>query len=367
MKFFAASRQRVTSWKTSFSRLIRQVYVHHEAAGCETVAIARSFLGNIDFHVVDDENDIPSEHLTGTTIYLCLHKGDPVGRCPGSRGHLCCNYHTVDLYAGCGLGCTYCIMRSYLNFSPVTVYADPAPSIAEIRAAAEQAPDVPLRVGTGETGDSLLYDPVFGLSERFVRGLSDLQNVHFEMKTKTDLVDHLLDIPDKGNAIIGFSLNPEEIGREEEGISSPVEARIAAARRAVEAGYRASFHFDPVFKRADWREIYFPFIDRLRGFPAGKVAWISLGTFRYPPQLKDRIAKRPYLFDEFIPSKDGKYRYLQRTREEIYRGLVERLRRVTDAPLYLCMESDAVWKRVFGGLPNEIGELREIFDADPRR
>ena len=354
------------SWKTSFSHLIRQVYVQRAAAGSAAVAVARSALAHIDFHVVDGEGDIPAEHLTGTTIYVCLHKGDPVGLCPGSQGHLCCNYHTVDLYAGCGLGCTYCIMRSYLNFSPVSVYADPKHSIAEIRALAALDPSTSLRVGTGEIGDSLLYDPVFHLSEHFIRGLSDLKNVHFEMKTKTDLVDHLLDIPNKGNAIIGFSLNPEEIGKAEEGMSSPVEARIAAARRAVAAGYRTSFHFDPIFKRPDWKEVYLPFIERLRGFPSGKIAWISLGTFRYPPQLKDRIAKRPYLFDEFVPSKDGKYRYLQRTREEMYRELVAGLRRYTDAPLYLCMESPAVWKRVFGAAPNEIRGLSGIFDAEPR-
>ena len=354
------------SWKTSFSHLVRQVYVQRSAEATEAVAMARSYLEKIDFHLVDDEGDIPAEHLSGTTIYLCLHKGNPVGRCPGSQGHLCCNYHTVDLYAGCGLGCTYCIMRSYLNFSPVTVYVDPEPSIAEVRALAQRDPTTSLRVGTGEIGDSLLYDPAFRLSERFIRGLSDLGNVHFEMKTKTDLVDHLLDIPNKGNAIIGFSLNPEEIGRAEEGISSPVDARIDAARRAVEAGYRTSFHFDPVFKRPDWREIYLPFIERLKGFAAGKVAWISLGTFRYPPKLKDQIAKRPYLFDEFVPSKDGKYRYLQRTREEMYRELVGHLRRTTDAPLYLCMESTAVWKRVFGALPNEIDGLGDIFDPEPR-
>jgi spore photoproduct lyase len=354
----------VTNWKTSFRQLVKRVYIERKAAGTVAAQRAREVLTDVEFHLVDDRSEIPAQHLKGTTCYLCLHRGDPVGPCPGTKQHLCCNYHTVDLYSGCGIGCSYCIMRSYLNFSPVTVYADPRPSIDRIAGEAKKRGGRPLRVGTGETGDSLLYDPVFRLSEEFVGGLSGLANVHFEMKTKTDFVDHLLNIPRKGNAIIGFSLNPPEIGTAEEGFSSPVEQRIAAARKAVSAGYRTSFHFDPVIKTDLWEKLYFPLVDSLAGFRDGSVAWISLGTFRYPPQLKDRIAQRPYLYDEFVPSRDGKYRYLQRERVRIYRLLLERLRTVSAAPIYLCMESDAVWKRVFGALPHELPELRGIFDSD---
>jgi spore photoproduct lyase len=355
------------SSKISYSHLVRQVYIERAAEDYASAALARKYLPALEFRVVDDQSEIPEEHLKGTTLFLRRHRGEQVGRCPGSHGHLCCNYHTVDLYAGCGLGCTYCIMQSYLNFSPVSVYVDPAPAIEAIRALASRDSSNDLRIGTGEIGDSLLYDPIFGLSEQFILGVSDLDNVHFELKTKTDFVDHLLDIDKKGNAIIGFSLNPEEIGTREEGMSSPVGSRIAAARRAVDAGYRTSFHFDPVFNLPGWRELYYPLIDSLRGFPPGSVAWISLGTFRYTPGLKDRIADRKYLYDEYVPSVDGKYRYLQKVRSQMYRELIEKLGTITDAGVYLCMESEAVWKRVYGALPNEIPNLESIFDDDPAR
>ncbi|MBT3272224.1 MAG: radical SAM protein [Spirochaetales bacterium] len=358
----------MTNWKTSFSHLVKHVFVQRSASGLRAVEAARGYLNDIKFRLVEDETEIPEEYLKGTTLYLCRHKGNPVGECPGSKGHICCNYHTVDLYTGCSLGCTYCIMRSYLNFSPVSVFVDPGPSIEHIRETALQNPEKKLRVGTGETGDSLLFDPIFQLSAEFIEAFSEIPNIYFEMKTKTDLVEHLFDIPAKGNGVVGFSLNPEEIGKSEEGISSPVKNRLDASLRAVHSGYLTSFHFDPVFKRPDWRELYFPLIDRLKTIPRARIAWISLGTFRYPPQLKDRIAKRPYLYDEFVPSKDGKYRYIQRSRVRIYRELVERIKSVTGAPVYLCMESEAVWKRVFGGLPNEIADLNGIFDIDlPRR
>ena len=356
----------MTNSKISYNRLIRRVYLERGVEKLEAVSRAREKLPGIEFLTVDDETGIPDEFLKGTTLYLKRHRGKPLSRCPGSKGHLCCNYHTVDLYGGCGLGCTYCIMRSYLNFSPVTVYVDPVPAIEAVRSLAKENRNREVRVGTGEIGDSLLYDPIFELTESFVRGLSDLENLHFEMKTKTDFVDHLFGIEEKGNAIIGFSLNPSEIGTREEGISSPVESRISAAERAVKAGYRVSFHFDPVFHSSDWRELYFPLIDSLGVFAPQSIAWISLGTFRYTPGLKERIADRPYIYDEYVPSADGKYRYLQKVRVGMYKDLLQRLRDTTDAPVYLCMESAAVWKRVYGSLPDEIPALEGIFDETPR-
>lgn len=353
--------------KSFYSSLIKRVYVERGAEEYKAVTTAKDALKDIDFRVVATTGEIPAEHLNGTTLFLRRHPGNPVTRCPGSRGHLCCNYHTIDLYAGCGLGCSYCIMRSYLNFSPVTVYVDPEPAIEAVRELAQAKGGETLRIGTGEVGDSLLYDPIFRLSEPFIRGLADCDTVHFEMKTKTDFVDHLLDIDAKGNAVIGFSLNPPEISSREEGIASSIEARLSAARRAVHAGYRVSFHFDPVFKSERWQELYFPLIDRLSDIPAQNIAWISMGVFRYTPELKQRIASRPYLYDEYVRSADGKFRYLQKIRVEIYKELLNRLREATGAKVYMCMESAAVWKRVYGALPDEIESLSSIFDDDPAR
>jgi spore photoproduct lyase len=161
--------------------------------------------------------------------------------------------------------------------------------------------------------------------------------------------------------VIGFSLNPPAVSLPEEGAAAPVAARIDAARRAVAAGYRVAFHFDPIVAVDRWREHYGALIDSLSGFHSDEVAWISLGTIRYTPALREKMDDRPYLLDEFVPGIDGKYRYLQRERVEIYSWLRERLEMRIPAPIYMCMESSAVWRRVFGCLPREVPSLEAIF------
>ena len=229
-----------------YADLISRVYVEADLVDSPRFQALRPRLACFPIHIVASKEEIPNRHLNQRTVFLCRPRGETVGSCPGSRGHICCNYLTADLYLGCPLGCAYCIMKSYLNFAPLTVYLDPGPTIARIIAIAGRNPDRMLRVGTGEVGDSLLLDPIFGLSAELIGALADFPNVYLELKTKTHFVDHLLDIDGKGNTVIGFSLNPQSIITAYEGSSSPLRLRLDAARRALEAGYLVSFHFDPL-------------------------------------------------------------------------------------------------------------------------
>ncbi len=353
----------MTDYSGFYSRFIDHIYCTPGAVRSAAARRAAERLPGIPRHTVPDKALIPAAHRTRRTVFLTEGKGLKVGPCPGSRGHLCCNYLTVNLYEGCPIGCTYCIMQSYLNFLPVTVNVDTGPMIREIERLAALNPDRIIRIGTGEVGDSLFYDPLFELSRPLVEACARWPNVVFELKTKTQFVDHLLDVGNKGAAVIGFSLNPPGVSAEEEPFAGSPDERLAAARRAREAGFRLAFHFDPILRFPGWEKAYRETALRLEEFGDERdaIAWISLGTMRYPGELKDRLGDRPYLFDEYVRSRDGKFRYLQPVRWRMYRAMLEWLKSVTPAPVYLCMESPTVWKKVFGDIPAKIESLCGIF------
>jgi spore photoproduct lyase len=252
-------------------------------------------------------------------------------------------------------------MESYLNFSPLTVYLEPEGSIARLQELARQNRGIVIRAGTGEVGDSLLLDPLCDLSRAFITAVSAYPSVYVELRTKTHFVDHILDVGQKGNAVIGFSVNPQVHIDAHEPSASALADRLEAAGKALDAGYHVAFHFDPIFLSENWEEEYLSLAKLLSRFPSERIAWISLGTMRYTQALKEKLGERSFLYEEFVPCRDGKFRYPQKLRSPVYRTLYESLSRRLSAPIYLCMESPTIWRTVFGDLPGKISGLRDIF------
>jgi len=345
-----------------YSKYIKKIYITHKAARYNAAQRVINILKHIPKSFVESKTEIPLQDQNKYTLFITTSRAKTVTRCPGSKGHLCCNYFTIDMYEGCPLGCSYCIMKSYLNFSPITVYIDIQNILQKIKQIINANQHIAIRIGTGEVGDSLFFDPLFNLSYYFIKNLARYRNVFFELKTKTHFVDHLLDIQPKGNAVIGFSLNPQDLISGEEGIASSLEQRLKAAHRILQSGYLVSFHFDPIILVKNWEEMYYHTVECLHDIPSDRIAWISLGTFRYTANLKQKIGKRKYLFNEFVPCNDGKYRYLQRIRTKAYARMYEWIKEACNAPVYLCMESPAVWRKIFGKLPKKLFNLCAIFN-----
>jgi len=223
-------------------------------------------------------------------------------------------------------------------------------------------------LGTGELSDSLALDPIFPLSGVLVPFFAERENVILELKTKSAEVDQLLDLKHRGKTVISWSLNPTPLIEGEEMRTAPLGKRIDSARRCQEKGYPLGFHFDPMIYYDGWEEGYQEVIRSLfnRIDPKG-VIWISLGGFRYPPQLKaiveERFPKTRIFLGELFPGRDAKFRYLKDIRVEMYQRMVGWLKEVDpNLFIYLCMESQEVWEKVFGGTPSSSSHLNYLFE-----
>ncbi|HEX9933888.1 MAG TPA: hypothetical protein VGB38_01725, partial [bacterium] len=225
-----------------------------------------------------------------------------------------------------------------------------------------EQPNRLFRFGTGELGDSLAIDALAGLSEPYADFFSKKKNAVMEFKTKTDRVDGLLRFQPK-NAVVSWSLNPQSVIATEESGSSSLEDRLRAAARCQEKGYVLGFHFDPICDFKGWEEEYEGVVRQLfEHVDASRIAWISLGTLRFPPSLKGTIEERfpgsRVVYQEMVRGLDGKMRYPRPRRIELYRRLYALLtERRPDLFLYLCMEHPPVWDAVFDRHPESNAEL----------
>ena len=194
------------------------------------------------------------------------------------------------------------------------------------------------------------------------------KNAVLELKTKSDRIENLLDLPDPTNVIVSWSINPERIVDLEEKGTPSLKKRLHAASQCVEKGYRVGFHFDPIILVPGWEKAYQELVDTLFDYiPASQIEWISLGSFRYrsslKPIIKSRHPKTMLFTGEHLPGKDGKFRYLRPLRNQAYetiRGFLKE--KSQDLNIYLCMETKEIWEGVTGKTPRSDEKLDTFFD-----
>jgi spore photoproduct lyase len=167
---------------------------------------------------------------------------------------------------------------------------------------------------------------------------------------------------------VAWSVNPPTIIASEEPETATLDDRLYAAAQCQEAGYQIGFHFDPIFLYPGWEKDYHQVVERLFDtVDPGHISWISLGGFRYAPELKPIIRRRfsnsKIVSGEFVPCADGKMRYFKHLRLRMYTTMLSKIKHYGQhLPVYLCMESSQVWKQVYGWTPACDRDLTHIFD-----
>jgi len=303
-------------------------------------------------------------------LALCRFKGSFLKKCPGiSPGMVCCNYYIVNLSKNCIYDCSYCFLQDFLGNNPMQVaYVNVEDLLGELEEVFTQYPDRNFRVGTGELTDSLALDTIVPYTATLLPFFNRQSNAVLELKTKSDQIANLLNHPDPTNIIVSWSLNPQTIIDQEEKGTPGLAQRLESARACLDKGYRIGFHFDPIILIPGWEEAYRELVYILCDtLPIDKVAWVSLGSFRYRPSLKSIIKNRhpeTRLFtSEHLPSKDGKFRYLRPLRNQAYetiRGYL--MSRSQELNIYLCMETQEIWEGVTGKTPRSDKKLDQFFD-----
>ena len=297
------------------------------------------------------------------TLLLCKNRGRFFEPCPGTKNYLCCGYSILNFAANCPLNCSYCILQSYLNNPFMVVYTNTGEMLKELDDVLDHHPERFYRVGTGEFTDSLVLDHLTSLSTMIVPRFAGRENAILELKTKTDIIEHLQGLDHGGRTAVSWSLNAEPVVRSEELSACSLDARLQAAGLCAQWGYAVGFHFDPLIYYPGWEHDYRQVVERIfQTVDPACICWISLGCFRFMPGLKQVVMERYPLSNlfcqEFIRGLDGKMRYFKPIRIAMYSKMAAWIRNCCpDVSVYLCMESTEVWEKSLGFAPASAQDL----------
>jgi spore photoproduct lyase len=344
----------------------KKVIVESSIAEGALVASLRKNLPRASLEIVNKISE--SSRRDPNILEVVDFKGRFLKSCPGTRHYHCCGYRILHLGTQCSLDCSYCILQVYLNQPNLRLFGNLDEMFLELSDVLARNQARLHRIGTGEFTDSLLLDPFTELSRLLVPYFAATPNAVLELKTKTNFVENLLGLDHRGHTIVAWSLNSAEVSRREEPFAASIAERLHAARICSGEGYFAAFHFDPIIDYPEWKSGYARTLDRLFAeVDPSRIVWISLGAFRFMPELKGILRLRHpssrIAYGEFIRGLDGKMRYFRDIRAEFYSFMVDRVRQADPGLcVYLCMESDDIWKESFGFSPEERGGLSRMLD-----
>lgn len=297
-------------------------------------------------------------------------------RCPGASQKKilnCCNYHVLNLGQQCNMNCSYCYLQSYLNTPATLIYSNIDKALAELKEMADQFPQQPFRVGTGEVIDSLSLDEITLYSRELIQFFNNYPKWTLEFKTKSDKVDQFLDCQHASNTVVSWSMNAPQIIESEEHGTANLTERILAAKKCKEKKFPVAFHIDPLIYFPDWKEGYAYLVESLtKNFQPKDVHAISLGALRFQPEqrhmMKERFGLKSYVTSaEMFPSEGNKLRYDQSLRKEMFNFVLDLFK--ANNPkwrIFLCMETPETWISSFDQAPIRNPQLKDLFKPLPK-
>ncbi len=331
----------------------KTVYIESSVKDSPLAARVRAAFPNAEFKETDGKTQVGSADFSRRTETLLIHreKYDFLKPCPCSCGSAGCGYNLINLGFGCRFECEYCFLQQYQNLHAILWPANVDEFLQKLDGGKfNKGPFDRPRIGSGEFTDSLVFDDITQYSQALVPFFRERPQWQFEFKTKSVNIGGLLNVGGCENVVVSWSVNSSKITNEAEHFTPDLTARLQAACEVARAGYRIGFHFDPVVIYDGYKEEYARTVQKMADtLPADKIAWISVGTLRFSRELKKQIEARfaqNFILDgEFLLDFDGKMRYGDKQRLEVYQFLMPLLRKTfPKAHVYLCMEDPQITK-----------------------
>lgn len=186
-------------------------------------------------------------------------------------------YYTSSVL-NCLYDCDYCFLQGMFPSAYIVLFVNLDDVFAEVE---EMLSRHPVYLCISYETDLLAFESVAPLASRwigFARGKRDLL---LEIRTKSANYRAIKHLAPCENVILAWTLSPDSITRNHEKGAPGLQARLCAARQALDDGWKVRLCFDPVLHVNNWQSLYETCITQtFNALPADKIWDVSVGVFR---------------------------------------------------------------------------------------
>ena len=261
--------------------------------------------------------------------------------------HVCKSAYEIHSAWGCYHACDYCHVKDFLN-----VMLNLEEFVEHLDTLVKREAWQKLYKYDNQT-DTICLEPEYGASELLVEYFAQQDDKYLMLYTKSNNIDHLLDLNHNGRTIINWTLSCDTVSKQIEKKAPTMDERIDAALKCQEAGYTVRFRFSPIIPIKNWQAENVEMIDKL--FAKVKPDLITMDVLGWMTAQQIKNSMDLALFDdeyrelvENLAEKgavnDVKQIIPHNERLKIYRFFLKELRRASSkTPVAICMETNEMW------------------------
>ncbi len=235
-----------------------EVVMNPRALEYETGRKVRAYFENLGVPIlisnrVKIEGDTPAKlyQRSKKTVFITLNKEKKLRPCSPSADY------QFSLSSSCPGHCEYCYLQTTQGEKPyIRVFVN----IDEIFQVIQQhMDDHDSDITTFECSsitDPIPFEPMTGSLKKCIEFFGESRQGRLRFVTKYHMVDSLLDAKHNGHTTFRFSVNTDPIIQQYEHVTSTLDQRILAAKKAAEAGYTLGFILAPIMRYDGWKKDY---------------------------------------------------------------------------------------------------------------
>lgn len=199
------------------------------------------------------------------------------------------NYYFSHLL-NCPYDCRYCFLQGMYPSAHYVWFVNYQDFMQDIKLVAQNKTNP--YFFSGYDGDSLALNKQTQFLEHFVPFFQSLPNAKMELRTKSALVDPLMQFKASEHIVCAFSLSPEIIIKHTEHRTASLVKRLEAIKKCAEHGWPIGLRFDPIIYFYGYEEAYKQLIDQVFAvLPRQSIHSISIGPLRFPKDYFNTIKK----------------------------------------------------------------------------
>ncbi|MFC1717366.1 spore photoproduct lyase family protein [Candidatus Poribacteria bacterium] len=261
------------------------------------------------------------------------------------RPYVCQGGWAIHSLQGCVHKCDYC-GQSYL----VNLMLDLENFAAELERNFIERPHQKV-YRYDLNSDYVCFEPEYGASELLGECFSR-HDKYMLVYTKSDNIDHLLDLPYKNHTIGYWTLATDTQSTKIERDTPSLDERLVAMKKCEDAGYVVRAGFSPIIPHVNWREEATIALEKLfaTATPDTVRLWVvSMMLVKEAEQIFGPENLDPKFLDamrEEASEMDGKHSgpFPPQARAEMYAHYIDEIKRISpETPVSLCTEERQMW------------------------